>query len=426
MAKKLLLPSEQVRSPSNLWSAWRQVYRNGIRSKSEETKDDVLNFSSTAEKSINRINRQLRSNKYIFSPARGVPIARSGKSPRPIVVSTIPDRIVSRSILDTLQNVKELKPYFLSKFSFGGIKDVEKDIDRGVSGALLAVNQAIEVGATYYLRSDIESFFTKIPKKAVIDTVSKVIGDENFINLLERAISVELENLEELGSKSELFPLFDIGVAQGCCLSPLLGNILLSEFDYRMNSEDVTCLRYIDDFLILGKSESSVRKAFNRAINLLGTHDLTAYDPKVNSQKAETGEIKNGFNFLGCKYVPGLISPDRKSRSRLLFKVDDLIGRSLDSMKNPNSCKKRGLSLVATMNSLNNLLQGWGNQYSFCNNKQLMDELDTKIDEKIKNYLSLYKLKKDSLQGKDRSINRRRLLGIHNVGADSKKKPIIK
>ena len=95
-------------------------------------------------------------------------------------------------------------------------------------------------------------------------------------------------------------------------------------------------------------------------------------------------------------------------------------------MNNPARCKKKGLSLVSTMETLNNLLQGWGNQYSFCNNKQLMEELDKKIDERLKVYLSKYKLKKDALKGKQRINDRRRLLGIHNLDADSKKNPIIK
>ena len=166
---------------------------------------------------------------------------------------------------------------------FGGIKS------RGVRDALDAAYQEVMSGATHYIRSDIQEFFTKIPRGVVISKIEDVVDDKKFIDLLTQATTTELENLATLGEDADRFPIYDIGVAQGCCLSPLLGNILLSDFDAQMNGRGILCLRYIDDFIIFGKSPSAVAKAFKSAQHLLGQYRLTAYDPAGASDKAKMG-----------------------------------------------------------------------------------------------------------------------------------------
>ena len=72
--------------------------------------------------------------------------------------SPIQTRVVQRAILEVLQSAPALEPYYKNPTSFGGIKG--KGL--GVPGAVKTVNEAVEAGAKYYIRSDIDSFFTKI------------------------------------------------------------------------------------------------------------------------------------------------------------------------------------------------------------------------------------------------------------------------
>ncbi len=184
-----------------------------------------------------------------FLPAEGLLIPRKGKKPRPLVKSPIPNRIVQRAILEVLQSVLVLESYYKNSTSFGGIKGRKL----GVPGAVRAVYESIQSGvAKYYIRSDVDSFFTRIPRSVVLENIGLIIPDKKFKNILEKATHVELDNLAKLGLSASYFPSYEIGVAQGCCLSPLLGNILLEDFDRKLNGRDITCIRYIDDFLILG------------------------------------------------------------------------------------------------------------------------------------------------------------------------------
>lgn len=301
----------KVFSRKTLRAAWRVIYSNGISSDKEETKKLVKEFSVGIESHLETIYRHLLKGKFKFLPAQGILIPRKGKRPRPIVKSPIPARIVQRAILEVLQSDPAIEPYYKNPASFGGIRGKRL----GVPGAVRAVYGAIRSdGAKFYIKSDIDSFFTKIPRNTVLAKISSVIPDAKFQSLLEKATHVELDNLASLGAAATFFPSYEVGVAQGCCLSPLLGNILLETFDKELNGRGITCIRYIDDFIILGPNRHKVEAAFRSALRILATHGLTAYDPKLASDKADMGEVRNGFEFLGCNIRPGMISPAGKSR----------------------------------------------------------------------------------------------------------------
>ena len=311
-----------------------------------------------------------------------------------------------------------MKPLYAGESSFGGIKG------RGVRDALQAAYDAASNGAEHYIRSDIARFFTEIPKSDVLERIDGVVADPEFMELLEKAVHLELSNLETLRDDGELFPLHEVGVAQGCCLSPLMGNVLLGGFDKQMNGRGIVCLRFIDDFLILGRTKSTVRRAFENAQKLLDHHGLRAYDPNETGGKAEAGMVSKGFEFLGCDVRPGMITPNQESRNRLKKSVSAALESSAADMDNPKRVAAKRRSVVETLSEVNNVVRGWGNQYAYCNNGQVLQQLDTEISAKIEKYLSKYAAARRGLNPSRMHEDRRRLLGVHLL-ADSKREPIV-
>lgn len=410
----------KVCSRKTLRAAWRVVYSNGINSDKEETRRLVKEFSIGIETHLERIYRQLLKGKFRFPPSQGIPIPRKGKKPRPLVKSPIQTRVVQRAILEVLQSAPALEPYYKNPTSFGGIKG--KGL--GVPGAVKTVNEAVEAGAKYYIRSDIDSFFTKIPRKIVLAKISGVISDHKFGCLLEKATDVELDNLSWLGSSASLFPSYEVGVAQGCCLSPLLGNILLESFDKQLNGRGITCIRYIDDFVILGPDKHKVQAAFKSGLQILAQHGLTAYDPKLSTDKAGMGEVRHGFEFLGCSVRPGMISPARKSRRRVVEAVKTILDKSLVLLDQPELLMRADLAAVDTLASVANILEGWGNQYAFCNDREVLKQLDSQVNALIENYWKAISRKYAKYMTDKNLVDSRRLLGVHLL-QDSKINPII-
>lgn len=411
----------KVFSRGTLRTAWQAVYSSGTSSDKQETKKQVEEFSRDIESHLETIYRQLLKGKFKFLPAQGILIPRKGKRPRPIVKSPIPARIVQRAILEVLQSDPAIEPYYKNPASFGGIRGKRL----GVPGAVRAVYKAIKSDrAKFYIKSDIDAFFTKIPRSTVLTKISSVIPDTKFQSLLEKATHVELDKLASLGASATFFPSYEIGVAQGCCLSPLLGNILLETFDRELNGRGVTCIRYIDDFIILGPNSHKVEAAFRSALRILATNGLSAYDPKLASDKADMGEVRNGFEFLGCNIRPGMISPASKSRQRIIDLIKAALDQSQTLMNHPHELMRADLSAVATLANVNNILQGWGNQYAFCNDREVLKMLDLAINGMIENYWRAVTRRYVKFTAEKDMNSLRHLLGVHLL-VDSKFNPII-
>lgn len=177
---------------------------------------------------------------------------------------------------------------------------------------------------------------------------------------------------------------------QGSPLSPLIGNILLREFDKKMNGRDIVCVRYIDDFVLLGSSPSALTKAFANAQAELSRFAMTAYDPAANSEKASLGKVNEGFQFLGCHIKPGLVQPCRSARQNVLQAVDEVLDKGRKSLKRaatmsgPRVPKQR---YAQTMVEIDHILRGWGHAFAFCNGRSVFRDLDRAIDQKCLSFL---------------------------------------
>jgi RNA-directed DNA polymerase len=394
---------EKLRTGVVLNSAWRRVRENGISSSSRDTRDEILRFDADAPRLLRRIQTDLRRGKFEFDPQIGILKVRRGKRPRPLVLGTVRNRIVQRALLDLLQEQPAVKSILQTPTSFGGIGG------RGRDDAIQTARGAIEGGATHFLRSDIREFFTRIPREVVFRSLEALVPDIEFLEFARRASETELANLSKLGPDASFFPLYEVGVAQGCCLSPLIGNLLLADFDASLNGRGVTCLRYIDDLLLLGPGQRNVAKAFESAQSILLRLGLDAYVPEPGSDKAKAGLTKAGFDFLGCSINPGFIQPSRDARERLLLRVRTLLRNSKRALRTVAAGGSVGrMRFVQTLDELNKVIKGWGQSYSFCNSAQTMADLDAKIDEEIAGLFSAYQM---LIRGAS-SATRRRLLGV--------------
>ena len=415
---KALNNCKQVRAKKTLWKAWRHVFRSSLTSASKVNREAAWEFDAQAASRIDRIQRQLRESRFRFAPSRGIPKKRKGKSPRPIVDAPLGNKIVQRAILSVAQEIPKVKVAIKNPASFGALEG------RSVKHAMEAIVDAIDKGATFYVRSDIQNFFSNIPKLEVELALSQLINDSAFVSLIMQALEVELDNLQELGAHKEFFPLHEIGIAQGCCLSPFIGNVLLREFDRRMNGRGIACFRYVDDFVILGPNQRSLRKAFIKAKDALQNLGLSAYDPYADNDKAKAGSVTSGFEFLGCSIRPGMISPSKAAKLSILAKVRDIRNRCERAMSSPDidSAYKDGFS--HSLSRISNTLRGWGNQYSFCNDGVAIQQLDEKVNDEIDKLLRVFNKRCRSASNNNDYNSVRRILGVHLL-VDCNRAPIV-
>jgi retron-type reverse transcriptase len=391
---------EDLRKRKTLRAAWRHVHANGRESLSKETQDEVRAFAADADARLERIARRLYSRKYRFSKARGLALRREGKAPRPIVRSCVEDRIVQRALLSVLQKQPFIREYLDTATSFGTGET------RTARHAIAAALAAMSSGARYVARSDIRDFFTRVPRAQVLDSLSTRIGDAEFCAMLGAGTLVELENAAALGAIAEMFPSPELGVAQGSSLSSLFGNVFLAEFDKITNSGGVVCLRYVDDFLLLGPDACSVRRAFEQAERWLGARGLQVH--ALGSSKAHQGPASAGFDFLGCTLRPGLVSPSRSARRDFRARISSILSDSLAALDRPNECEPQRKTVSRALYDVGNVTRAWGCAYSFCNDGNTFHGLDEGLTADVISYLA-------GVQSRVRRLPRpdqRRVLGV--------------
>jgi retron-type reverse transcriptase len=127
--------------------AWLKVKRKADVSPSPQTRREANDFASEGHSSIVSLQQRLIRGSFRFSPQKGVRMKRPNRNFRPLVLAPNENRIVSRAVLDILQDVEAVSEIENSSTSFGG--------NRSTAEAIRKITTEIRSGKTWVLRSDI-------------------------------------------------------------------------------------------------------------------------------------------------------------------------------------------------------------------------------------------------------------------------------
>lgn len=397
----------------SLRDAWRKIRSNGYLSRSAETRAAIEMFDQESELNLSRIQRRMRNNEFEFDPQVGILKRKSSGGKRGIVMASVHNRVVERSLLDCLQSRSRfVKDVNSQDTSVGGVPH------RSVPHGLKLIKDAFASGINYFVRSDISGFFDHIPRETVIERIARDIDDTRFISVLTAATRVVLANEQALGEDRHVFPTNEEGVAQGSPLSPLFGNILLYDFDINFNQRGIICIRFIDDFVLLSNNEKSAYKAFNGAKSFLSNIGLHCHDPFVSGaslDKASYGRVGDGFVFLGYDIRPGLFQPSRKARRALCESIDKHIRyarHSISTVKGAANSFERRERYAQTLVLLDRIIRGWGDAFAYSNASNTLDDLDLEIDKKLATFRAWFRRQ---VEGEDWKT-KRRLGGVGLLG----------
>lgn len=413
-----------VRERGVLLKAWRVIRSNAERSGNRQSRLAAQKFDENLPANIENIQRRLQKGTFKFAPALGLaaPKGKGKTGKRAIVIAPVPDRVVQRAILDVIYDrcrSPELRAVLDTPTSVGGVPG------RGIGNALALIEQAQDNGATHAIRSDIRNFFPSFPRAEVVQYLRGQVAEERFVELFERAMTVELANREALGRDADLFPLGIDGVAQGSPLSVLAGNIVLRKFDAQLNERNIVCVRYIDDFLILGPNAKAANKALQSGLRTLKTLNLEAYAPDDGSEKAWAGNLANGFDFLGYRVARGLNPPSEASRKKLLANIAAEIAEGKKWISRAIQCAepetKRRQCYIQTLSQVDGILRGWAGAFQHTKSLHSLAELDRRIDIQLAEFDRWFG---EALQRRSADIYRR-ATGIRLLG-DSQPVPLPK
>ncbi|MBR0991032.1 hypothetical protein JQ580_09955 [Bradyrhizobium japonicum] len=417
---------KRLRSREVLHRAWGAVKQSGLSSPSDATVSAIKLYDEDWVAHLERISKRLRNGTFRFDGEEGITLPKGkGKGLRPVVMAPIDNRVVRRAMLEVLQGygtesvprrkrwpgIPEIVRIMDTRTSVGGIKK------RGVPHGLSLIDEAVRSGKCWFVRSDIKNFFTRIPLVLVNNFIADAVPDRRFTDLFEDALRTNLVNKVALEERNHfiLFPDADVGVAQGSALSALAANIALHGFDEQMNGRGIVCIRYIDDFIMLGPSRAKVMAAYASAKQWLRSMGMDVYDPTDaaarRAGKVDDGNIHDGTDVLGYRISAASRQPSSAATAAFLSKCDKLVYQAKSEMRRAAAGKSAShvLRYHQAMVMLHKTIWGWSQAFRHTTATQVFRALDQEIERRIH---ELRKFAYVVTQGVPDEV-RRRVMGVH-------------
>jgi len=228
------LPLERVYrhlfDPERFLQAYGKIYRNQGAMTPGATAETVDGMKI---QDIHDIIAQLRTERYLWTPARRTEIPKANGKKRPLGMPIWSDKLV-QEVTRTI-----LEPYYERRFS-----DLSFGFRPG-RGCHMALNHIRKkwTGTVWFIEGDIKGCFDNIDHTILLDIIRRDIHDGRIVALIGGMLKAGyMEEGRYFDSLS--------GTPQGGILSPLLANIYLNELD-----------KFVEDTLIPAYTRGETRKA---------------------------------------------------------------------------------------------------------------------------------------------------------------------
>lgn len=160
-----------------------------------------------------------------------------------------------------------------------------------------------------------------------------------------------------------------------------------------MNSRGITCIRYVDDFIVTGRTRKDVTRSMEAAKALLGNLKMDIYDPSKSPKKAFIGQIGEPHVFLGYKLLPGNFPPADAACERLMDKIEILLAkgkRSISKAVTDRALTNQDQCYAQTIVSLDHVVRGWRTSFRASDCPEVFRRIDKDIDRRLSNFKAFY------------------------------------
>jgi retron-type reverse transcriptase len=259
----------------NLYRAFIQA-RHGKRHQAE-----VQRFECHLEERLLEIQEELLHERYRWGEYHAFRI--SDPKPRLIHAAPFRDRVVHHALHQVMESIFDPSLIFDTYACRKG---------KGTLAAVLRYDAFVRRlgGKGFVLQCDIHRYFASVDHGILKALLRKRIGDPKLLRLLDSLIDTHQEN----GPK---------GIPIGNLTSQLFANLYLSLLDHFIKEQlrQRDYLRYMDDFVILGREKGELWKVLHGVRACLADHLRLELNPK----RVAVMSIEKGIDFLGYVIFPG-------------------------------------------------------------------------------------------------------------------------
>ncbi len=269
---------EQVVELDNLRTAYVRVVSNkGAAGVDGMTVEDLYAW---CRDNISQLRESLLKSAYHPEPVRGVNIPKSGGGKRQLGIPTVVDRLVQQAIHQVLSPIFEAE---FSDSSYGFRPG------RSAHDAIHKASNYVKDGFVYVVDIDLEKFFDRVNHDILMSRVARHIKDKRLLKLIRAFLNAGMLANGVVLSRRE-------GTPQGGPLSPLLANVLLTDFDRELEKRGHRFVRYADDCNIYVQS----LRSGERVLSSVSTFLEKKLKLRINKEKSAVGHVSER-SFLGYR-----------------------------------------------------------------------------------------------------------------------------
>lgn len=240
----------------------------------------LARFGRLLDANLLALADEVRTGTYQPGRLRDVAFFDGGKR-RELAIPAVRDRVLQRSVLETLMPL--LDPRFLP-CSFGYRPG------RSLYDAIQRIVRLRDRGFDWVVDADIRDCFGSLDHAVLGARLDVLVPDPGVRALLARWIAGP-DVAEGPGERRTR------GIPLGSVVSPLLCNVYLHQLDTGLTRRRYHLIRYADDFVVLCKSEAHAARA-HRATEKV----LTGLHLQLNAKKTRIVSFADGFEFLGVQF----------------------------------------------------------------------------------------------------------------------------
>lgn len=346
---------EQVVERGNMWAAYERVLRNKGAPGADGMR--VEDLKAWLQAHWPAVKAALVAGSYLPREVRVVDIPKPQGGVRTLGVPSVVDRLVQQALLQVLQPIFE--PVF-SDSSYGFRPG------RNAGQAVRAARDHVRSGRHWVVDMDLAKFFDRVNHDLLMARVARQVTDPRVLKLIRRFLEAGLMRDGVVQPRTQ-------GTPQGGPLSPLLSNILLTDFDRELERRCHAFVRYADDSNVYLASRTAADHAFEAMRSYLESE----LKLQINPDKSAVARASER-DFLGY----GLVGRERARLKVAAASIQRLRRRVKDVLR-----ENRGVSVAAVIEALNPLLRGWTNYFRWAEVKNVWQALDGWLRRKLRGRL---------------------------------------
>lgn len=299
---------------------FEKIYKAYIDCRKTKRKTiNALKFEYNLERNIFQLKKELETR--VYEPGRSICFVVKNPSPREIFAASFKDRVVHHILIKEIEKIGE-KLFIFDTFSCRKNKGTHLAVGRLKSFIKKATENYKK--EAFYLQLDISGFFMAIDHNILYKIFEEMIAKQKkpkqwkdellwlakiiiFHKPTENFIIKSQPCLFNLipQRKSLFYAPIDRGLPIGNYSSQFFANLYLNKLD-QFVKQNIGCqyyVRYVDDFILLGKD----KKAFGGLENKINQFLQAKLSLKLNLAKTKFLQVSKGIEFLGYFLKPSYV-----------------------------------------------------------------------------------------------------------------------